>query len=522
MAVTIERAPDHRNVLLITGDDLYFLQNDDPNVITTGGGVGRGQSGDQGLPRLLDRVQCRLHWRGERRRAGPGRDTTTAAGGGRAKSPPTTMDLATTTSQVVTLLQVVGHYWPAYTNLKFRWAGQVASYDPADWLRFNHETPFQGPLIGGRTNQHWAAWFHSDGSPMGGQNWTDMTRDGHLDRWAWHDRTDQVIHLAGLHAMTLPKGYCDLDLLTMGAKSVAECYPETQGRFSWLEPQFVVQPRTAAARPDLQKAYLAGVCVAYPPTDYVYFGFDTDHRVLGVYRTDGTRYGSADLGPTYQPAWVPHSGVALRVVRTGATLTFQARDDQLRTGLRVAQPNQTDLTGSACCHSLPVRRHPDHRQSDVRNGFHQLPHRRHPARHRDPVAVGLIVKTSTAVLVDAIYHNLETRQLPARRPFPPGPRPSPKTHRVHHLVPLPAAWARHPLRSAARERPGAGPADPRHPTRPGAGLARPAAPATGLRMDLDLPDTDPSIPPDDHTGSVDRAPRSCCAPPPATSRSAPR
>ena len=127
---------------------------------------------------------------------------------------------------------------------------------------------------------------------------------------------------------------------------------------------------------------------------------------------------------------------------------------------------------------------------------------------RDPVAVGLIVKTSTAVLIDAIYHNLETRQLPARRPFPPGPRPSPKTHRVHHLVPLPAAWAhgtpyaRLPANAPVLDL-------PIHVTEPdqaqdwrGRLRLQPV-----YELDLDLPDTDPSIPPYDHTGSVDRAPK---------------
>ena len=182
MAVTIERAPDHRNVLLITGDDLYFLQNDDPNVITP---LEAASAADSPVTKGSHDfwIVFSVGSTGAANAGGqdPAATPRPLRGAVVAKSPPTTMDLATMTSQVVTLLQEVGHYWLAYTNLKFRWAGQVASYHPGRLaVGSTTKTPFQGPLIGGRTNQHWGRLVHSDGSPMGGQNWTDMTRDGHL------------------------------------------------------------------------------------------------------------------------------------------------------------------------------------------------------------------------------------------------------------------------------------------------------------------------------------------------------
>jgi hypothetical protein len=39
MAITIERAPDHLDVLLVIDDDSYLLGTDDPNVITPAGQV---------------------------------------------------------------------------------------------------------------------------------------------------------------------------------------------------------------------------------------------------------------------------------------------------------------------------------------------------------------------------------------------------------------------------------------------------------------------------------------------------
>jgi hypothetical protein len=441
-----------------------------------------------------------------------------------AQSPPTSSDVTTMTNQITTLLQEVGHYWLAYQSLKFHWNGRVASYDPADWLRVNTETPFQGPLLGGRTNQHWAAWFQSDGSPMGGQNWVDTTRDGRLDRWQWQPRTGPVIHPTGLPAMTMQKKYCDLDLLVMGAKTAVECYPETSGRFSWLEPQFVVQPQSFTTQ--LRTAYLAGVFVAYSPTDYLYFGFDTDHRRLGVYRTNGTTYGTADLGPTYQPGWVHNSGVALRVIRNGRTLYFQARYDESATGMRVAQPDQnvflpappTEVPG--LFDGIPITNVPQ--SGPDFTTFRTVATVTEPA---DPVAIGLLVKTSSPILVDTIYHNLETRQLGSGtlkidrdrlpplaghlpggvRPQPAPTRPKPDPHRVHHLVPLPGAWQggahydQLPADTPVLHIPVT--VDP------------PQAQVWQGRMrlqpvyDLDLPDGSSGNPPYDHTSTQDRAPK---------------
>ena len=526
MAISIERAPDHRNVLLVTGNDLYPPGNTDPAIVTpleaAAASVSPVKKGSHDFWIVFSVGSTGAPNAGGQDPAAVPRPLRGAV---TAKSPPTSHDVATMTDQVTTLLQEVGHYWLAYQSLKFHWNNQLVSYDPADWVRFNTETPFKGPLLGGRTNQHWAAWFHSDGSPLGGQNWTDTSRDGPLDRWQWQPRTGPVVHPAGLPAMTMRKKFCDLDLLVMGAKTASECYPETGGRFSWLEPQFVVQPQSFTT--ELRTAYLAGVFVAYSATEYIYFGFDTDHRRLGVYRTNGTSYGTADLGPTYQPGWVHNSGVALRVIRNGRTLYFQARYDESATGLHVAQPDQNLVLPAPPAQipglfdGIPITNVP-HSGPDFTT-FRTVATVTEPA---EPVAIGLLVKTSSPVLVDTVYYNLETRQLGSGSvkfdrddipplvghlpggvtpPVPPR-RPAPDPHRIHHLVPLPDSWH-------GGNRYDQLPTDTPVLHVPVAATDPPQAQVWRGRLrlqpvyDLDLDDGDPANPPYDHTATQDRAPK---------------
>ena len=146
--------------------------------------------------------------------------------------------------------------------------------------------------------------MQADGSPMDGQRWRDLGPDKGLDHWQWTERPQLSVQPSNRPAIVINQEYNDLDLMAMGVITADEAYASTGGRFSWMEPWY------SAPLP-----FLAGVFVAFSAQDFLYFGFDSDHRKLGVSRTDGTRYGEADLGADYHP-WPGrgNTGVALRVL----------------------------------------------------------------------------------------------------------------------------------------------------------------------------------------------------------------
>ncbi len=120
----------------------------------------------------------------------------------------------------------------------------------------------------------------------------------------------------GLTPITVPKRYCDLDLMIMGVKTAWEAYHSDQWAFHWISPRL-----TAPLE------YLVGIFVAFAPDDYHYFGFLDDHRTLGVQRT-GQAPTVLSLGPNYRPL----DNVALRIVRKGNAFYFQARFDNPERG----------------------------------------------------------------------------------------------------------------------------------------------------------------------------------------------
>jgi hypothetical protein len=444
----IDQAPDHRNVLLVTGADIVPPNAEDANAEVRAAlerAVAPGADPPPGT--LTSPVRPGTHdfWivytvdAGTRTppNAGiqvPGDTPRPLRGGVVAKRPPTTSDDGTVVSQLTTLLQEVGHYWLAYQGLHFAYQGHEVPYERADWDKFNHDRPFEGPLIGGRGLLHWGPWFDTTNSPMGGRNWSTVTRDGIYDRWQWEHLPDGPHpQPAGLHQLTLDARYCDLDLLVMGAKTADQCYPETGGTFRWLEPRYVVQPRFLATHPELGWPFLAGVFVAYDENDFIYFGFDGDHRQLGVYRTDRTRLGGpVGLGTAYTPGWLPHSGVALRVVRQGRVLHFQARLDDNALGLRISPSDHNVFVGA------PPDRIPGLFQDLAATGgspgdFTRWQTVAGVVDGRAPVAIGLIATTAWPTLLDAVFCNLETVALPR---FPTRKLVS----RVHHLSPVPPRW----------------------------------------------------------------------------------
>ena len=446
----VERAPDHSQVLLVTGRDLFPRGVQDANTMVLEklrSAVAEGETPPPGG--LVSPVRPGTHdfWIvysvGATGAANAGIQDEDATprplrGGVVAKAPPTTHDDTTVINQLTTLLQEVGHYWLAYPSLKFAWRGHDVSYELADWDKFNRDQIPDGPLLGGRLLQHWGPWFHSENSPLGGRNWSTVSRDGIFDRWQWEHLLDgPQPQPSGLPALTLDNKFSDLDLLVMGAKTPDQCYPETDGRFRFLEPSYVVQPRFLPGHDELGWPFLAGVFVAYNKGDFIYFGFDGDHRQLGVYRTDrSVRLGGpTSLGSAYTPGWLPNSGVALRVVRQGRRLHFQARLDGTALGLRVSPPDHNvfvaappgtipGLFDGISATGTPAS-HPDF------TAFHTVAT---VDERRDPVAIGLIALTAWPTLLDAVFHNLETLTVPPVLSRRKGARAT------HHLVPLPKHW----------------------------------------------------------------------------------
>jgi hypothetical protein len=161
-----------------------------------------------------------------------------------------------------------------------------------------------------------------------------------------------------------------------------------------------------------------------------------------------------DLGDRYTPGWLPNGGVALRVVRSGPRLYFQARLDGNALGLRVSPSDHNVFVGPPP-ESIPglfdgvsligaPSSGPDF------TGWRTVATLEDP---RPSVTVGLIGTTAWPTLLDAVFCNLETMMLPLPRlggrlprlNLPPGRGATPPTgasrdraaHAVHRLAPLP-------------------------------------------------------------------------------------
>lgn len=107
----------------------------------------------------------------------------------------------------------------------------------------------------------------------------------------------------------------DLELMLMGAKPPADCYPDSGGDFHWIEPTLMVGP---------PMGYFAGIYVQFDANDTLYFGFSGDHRRLVVGRP-GMHSPSPVEIPGYRPLRSEFEAMMLRIVRRGSRWLCQAR-----------------------------------------------------------------------------------------------------------------------------------------------------------------------------------------------------
>ena len=400
----------------------------------------------------------------------------------RGGNPPTASDTSQLTSlrdSVHTILQELAHYWLVHPErLNFLVDGRTEQMDVDDWIHMNLDQLFTGPLLAGRSALHWSTYMQADGSPFDGQTWHDLGPDEGLNHWQWTDPPQLSVQPPNRPAIVLTQKYNDLDLMAMGVITADEAYTSTGGQFSWMEPWYTVP-----------LPYLAGVFVAFSAQDFLYFGFDTDHRKLGVFRTDGTRYGEADLVGDYHP-WPGrrNTGVALRVlhyagdplhrdIREGPRLVFQARFDDTAL-LPTVDPGDFNVFVGPLPAQIPglfeglnVRgpfvappSSPDF------SGFHTVA--TVPIRQR-PLGVGMAARDAMKQQRFGVYSHLETLTPLLTPPQRVNPIPCTRSRRCHRRA------GRGPVRPAAR---GAVPAPAGEASGPAGSAVARAAAAAGDRV----------------------------------------
>jgi hypothetical protein len=325
--------------------------------------------------------------------------------------PPNLLE-ATVRDHLSVMLQEVGHHWLVPGNLGFDVGNGVVtvSGDLATTQAINDESPYSGPLLVARGNQHWSAYWQADASPLDGLYFVKQgEEDGHV-MWEARDLPGPVLSPAGLAPVLMRSSYNDLDRVIMGTKPSAEAYASDGNRIRWLEPRLSAPHQ-----------YHAGLFVAFSQFDFIVFGFHEDHRVLGVQRTGGS-VATTTLGAGYRPLADELNAVALRIVRRGQSLHFQARYDVPPAGLpdRLRRPPQLgdDLDVLA-----PVGRRPAFDATTFRTVATMTVANR-------PRAIGVILKKwDTPHLAELAFQHLvtfaggrsqvwKTDRVPPR--FPPG------------------------------------------------------------------------------------------------------
>jgi hypothetical protein len=214
---------------------------------------------------------------------------------------------------------------------------------------------------------------------MDGLPWNTTGMDDAHQRWELRTPALPDMTAPGLPAVPLTVKFNDFDLLVMGVKSASEAYAESGNRFRWLEPRYTTPLN-----------YTAGVCVAFSRNDFLYFGFTTDHRRLGVQQSGGALQ-QFDL-PSYRPLASDLNNIALRIVRRGNQYHMQARlDHDARPQLNARLLSGVDPL-PAPAPGMPL------------DTFRTLTVSTHAG---EPQAVGMIVKTWSAVLCEAAFLHLE-------------------------------------------------------------------------------------------------------------------
>ena len=238
-----------------------------------------------------------------------------------AAVPPT--DYTSIHDELSTLLQEVGHHWLVPSDMEIPWRDGLATPFSSRALtsRLNSNTrPFDRPVLLGRGNIHWSAYFQSDQSPFDGQHY-DRSRDTYgADVFTWRAITHATVDITrdSVGAIQMRAGYNDLDLMLMGVLHPEEAYARTDppGRFTWIEPQ-LTSPLN----------YQVGVFVAFGRNDLYTFGFYQSHDTIAVERSNGSDHRQLNLDFTLTIPPVPSRALVLRVVRRGQTYYFQARYD---------------------------------------------------------------------------------------------------------------------------------------------------------------------------------------------------
>lgn len=221
--------------------------------------------------------------------------------------------------QMRTMLEEVGHHWLVPTDLQFEVNGQREPLANAtDWTRYVSDgTRLPGIPLLGRGGLHWQSYLQADKSPLDGQWWTDPRQEGLFTVWTNRAFPGPMLRPAALPEVQLTTAFSDLDLAIIGSIAKEDAYPNSGNEFQWIEPVLVTP-----------LPYHVGVCVCFSRTDLVAFGYDQDHRALGVYRSAGVLGGSRVASTRPVPFPTLPFGVALRVVRRGDTYHFQARGDE--------------------------------------------------------------------------------------------------------------------------------------------------------------------------------------------------
>ncbi|HEX8095328.1 hypothetical protein [Jatrophihabitans sp.] len=300
--------------------------------------------------------------------------------------PPSSTDPAVIGPRLGTLIHEFGHNWLVPRDLTVRspqfwpWPDRLApGIDGWDASQAFHDgTPYAGPAFVARQGSHWSAWVSTGGSCMDGTAWSrEGTSDG-LARWVAQPFTGAALQVPGLADLPLPARYGDADLVMMGVTAREEAFADEANLLVWMEPRLMAP-----------MAYHAGLVIMFNPDDGIFFGYYRDHRTIAVQRTGQPE--TLISAPDNRPFRDPGSAVALRVIRRGTHLVFQARYDQLRTDLtphlvdaaatwRPADGNPLSQTWSTVV------------EMDV---------------PEPPQAVGVGVKTWNAILAEAVFGPLE-------------------------------------------------------------------------------------------------------------------
>lgn len=286
-----------------------------------------------------------------------------------------------------TLLQEVGHHWLVPVGMRLATSsGQVPVAEVHDLVATLNRGwwPDEPPLVG-RTNNHWSVFMETQGSPFDGQSYKAGGPDRQHLLWdhvqAPHGRVDPSF-AGDVGPVRLLSGYSDLDLMVMGVLSVAEVYPNDDGRFRWLQPRWT--------RP---LPYQVGLFVAFEGGQYDFFGFYQRPDVVAVASTDGS-VTQLSLPTGSYP--IDQHGMVFWVVRKGTDTFFQARPD------RTYDHPATDVV-QGFYHDVDDPQPPD--PTAGWGGFRTIAVRSNAAT---PIGIGIVVrKWEHAFLAEGRFFNFE-------------------------------------------------------------------------------------------------------------------